>query len=151
MQSINSATDEQSVFQNSHGVDLRSLEPGSSAVVCLPSCGRVGAHVLDANHAADEFFVEVRNAYEQDRRTVSGDAFRPKRQFAPNPVSDEELATLAPGERIPAYVSGHEVTIVVAVEAVDVENERVLVAGEHNAQTIHRWIPQSLLHSQDRE
>jgi hypothetical protein len=151
MESINSATDEQSVFQNSHGVDLRSLEPGSSAVVCLPSCGRVGAHVLDANHAVDEFLVEVRNAYEQDRRTVSGDAFRPKRQFVPNPVSDEELATLTPGETIPAYLTRHEVTVVVTVEAVDVEDKRVLVAGEHNAQTIHRWVPQQLLHSQDRE
>ncbi len=134
-----------SAYQNRHGVDLRTVTPNNDVIVHLPEYGRTRATVLDANNGEDEFYIEVMNAYEQDRRTVSGDAFRPERQTARDPISDSTFNSLEEGDAIAAYLTGYEVTARVYVESIDEENNRVLVTGEFNALTIHRWVPQSLI------
>lgn len=137
-----------SFWQNSHGVDLRTVTPGSSVIVSVSDYGgRRRASIKQVNHAEDTYCVNMMNAYKVDVRTVSGDAFRPPKHSLENHISDAAFDSLASGDRICVWLTGWETTTAVWVGAVDTDERCVDVTGEFSALTISRSVPQRLIAS----
>lgn len=131
--------------QNQHGVALCEVTEDTVWPVQTAQFGRMRARVISANHADNQFDIEVSTGYERHEYTVSGDAFRPPVEAVSDSISDDAFAALSPGDDISVYLTGHEQTSRVVVDEVDHDTNRVAVQGECKCQTVSRWVPQSLI------
>lgn len=132
--------------QNCHGVNLSEIKEDDYWPVRM-DYGRTVAKVLYANMPEDKFVIEISDPYETTEHTVTGDTFRQPITEIRNSISDEEFAALEPHDKVGVYLEGYERMSACWVEEIDYDDNQVLLKGECNCQTIHRWVDQGLIRS----